>query len=85
MSRRWHAEVEAAARIRYGTGAAGLVRRLLAGEPIPWAMGVRRALLALAVRVVPRRIMIAVAVAAATCFLFVAAGVALVVLMFHVA
>jgi hypothetical protein len=84
MGRRWHAEVEAAARIRYGTGLKGLVRRLLAGEPIPWKRGVGPLLVTLTLRVVPRRIMIAIAAAAATCLLFVGAGVALVVLMFQV-
>lgn len=85
MTRRWQLEVEAAARIRYGTGLTGLVRRLLAGEPIPWKLGVRSTLVTLALRVVPRRIMIAIAATAAACLLFVGAGVALVVLAFQVA
>jgi hypothetical protein len=85
MTRRWEAEVQAAARIRYGTGLMGLARRLLAGEPIPWKLGVGPALVTLALRLVPRRIMIAVAATAATCLLVLGAGVALVVLAFQVA
>jgi hypothetical protein len=85
MTRRWHAEVEAAAQLRYGTGLIGLVRRLLAGEPLAWKPGVGPALVTLALRLVPRRVMIAVAAAAATCLLFLGAGVALLVLAFQVA
>jgi hypothetical protein len=85
MTRRWQMEVEAAARMRYGTGLVGLVRRLLAGEPIPWKVGVGPALVTLALRVVPRRIIIAIAAMAAMCLLFAGAGVALVVLVFQVA
>jgi hypothetical protein len=85
MTRLWHTEVEAAARMRYGTGLVGLVRRLLAGEPVPWKLGVGPAFVTLALRVVPRRIVIAIAATAATCLLFVGGGVALVVLAFHVA
>jgi hypothetical protein len=73
MTRRWHAEVEAAARLRYGTGLTGLVRRLLAGEPVPWKLGIGPLLVTLALRLVPRRIVIAIA------------GVALVVLVFQFA
>jgi hypothetical protein len=81
MIRRSYAQVEAAVRVRYGTGLPGLVRRLLAGEPIPWALGVRPVLIKLALQIVPRRIVIG---AAAACLLFAGAGLALVVLAFQV-
>ena len=85
MTRRWEAEVESAARLRYGTGLSGLVRRLLAGDPLAWKFGAGPTLVTLVLRLVPRRLMIAVAAAAATCLLFLGAGVALVVLAFQVA
>lgn len=85
MTRRWETEVEAAARLRYGTGLTGLVRRLLAGEPIPWKLGVRPTLVTLALRLLPRRIIVAITTAAAACLLLVGAGAALVVLVFQVA
>ena len=83
MIRRSHMQVEAAVRHRYGAGVAGLVRRLLAGEPIPWATGIRPALVKLAFRLVPRRIV--VGAAAAACLVLAGAGLALLVLVFQVA
>jgi hypothetical protein len=54
MIRRSRAQVAAAERIRFGTGLAGLVRRLLAGEPLPWRLGRQRVLLRLAWRIARR-------------------------------
>jgi hypothetical protein len=86
MIRRSYAQVEAAVRRRYGAGLRGLVRRVLAGEPIPWALGVKPALVTFALRIVPRRYVIgAAAAAAAVCLLFSGVAVALVVLVLHAA
>jgi hypothetical protein len=63
MVRVARAQVAAAERVRYGSGLAGLVRRLLAGEPLPWwGLGRRRMVLRLAWRVGARGIIDAVAV-----------------------
>jgi hypothetical protein len=51
MIRRARAQVAAAERVRYGAGFAGLVRRLLAGEPLPWSLGRKRMLIRLAWRI----------------------------------
>jgi hypothetical protein len=62
MIRRWRARVEAAERARYGTGLFGGIRRLFASRWPAWPLGPRTALVAIAWRMLPRRVaMIAVA------------------------
>lgn len=65
MIRRCRARVAEAERRRYGTGIAGFVRRLLAGDTPPWLV-VRGGVLAFAWALLPRRL-----VYAATAFLLV--------------
>jgi hypothetical protein len=55
-------QVAAAERARYGSGLAGLARRILAGEPFPWGLDRRLSVAAFAWRVGSRRIVDAVAV-----------------------
>jgi hypothetical protein len=74
MIRRSRAQVAAAERIRYGTGLAGLARRLLAGEGLPWGLGRKRMLLRVAWRIGRR----GVTDAAAICVLLI--GVVVLVL-----
>jgi hypothetical protein len=74
MIRRSRAQVVAAERLRFGTGLAGLLRRLLAGEPLPWRLGRKRMLLRLAWRIGRR----GVSDAAAICVLLI--GVVVLVL-----
>jgi hypothetical protein len=62
MIRVARAQVTAAEHARYGSGLAGLARRILAGEPFPWGFGRRLSVAALVWRVGPRRIVDAVAV-----------------------
>ena len=86
MIHRSQAQVEAAARRRYGTGLPGLVRRLLAGDPPPWTIGIKPVLITLALRLLPRRLMLGAAAAAAVAFLLLSGvAVALVVLVIHAA
>jgi hypothetical protein len=62
MIRGWRARVEAAERARYGTGLYGLIRRLFVYRPPAWPLGPKTALVAIAWRMLPRRVaMIAVA------------------------
>src|SRR5689334_759619 len=65
MIRRCRARVMEAERRRYGTGVAGFVRRLLAGDTPPWLI-VRSGLLAFAWALLPKRL-----VYAATAFFLV--------------
>jgi hypothetical protein len=62
MIRRCQAQVAAAERARYGTGLAGLLRRLLAGEPFTWGIRPSRVVLRLTWRIGPRRFVDAAAV-----------------------
>jgi hypothetical protein len=62
---RWQERVLAAERRRYGTGLAGLVRRLLAGDAPSWWLGVS-GLRGLAWRLVPRRFVVIAATVVAT-------------------
>ena len=64
MIRRCRERVAAAERLRYGTGFAGLVRRLLAQDLPTWPAA-RVALLPFVLRLVPRRLVLVVAAAAA--------------------
>ena len=63
MIRRCRERVAAAERRRYGTGLAGLVRRLLAGD-LPSRQFVRVGLITLVWALVPRRLFLVVAAAA---------------------
>jgi hypothetical protein len=56
MIRRWHARVEAAERARFGTGLDGRIRRLLVLGPPSWPFGPKTTLVALAWRMLPRRV-----------------------------
>jgi hypothetical protein len=86
MIRRTNALVEAAARRRYGTGLPGLIRRLFAGEPLPWTFAIRPSLITLALRLAPRRLVLgAAAAAAAALLLFSGVAVAIVMLLIHAA
>jgi hypothetical protein len=71
MIGRWQARVVEAERRRYGTGIAGLVRRLLAGDASSWWLGAS-GLRGLVWRVVPRRLVV-LGVAAVTAWLVVCA------------
>src|SRR5919198_752633 len=55
-------QVAAAERARYGSGLVGLIRRLFAGEALPWGLGRKTMLVTFAWRLGPRRLVDAVAV-----------------------
>ena len=69
MIGRWQARVVEAERHRYGSGAVGLVRRLLAGDPPSWWLGAG-GLRSVVRRFVPRRLLV-LAVAGLTAWLLV--------------
>jgi hypothetical protein len=54
-------QVTAAERLRYGTGLAGLIRRVFAGEPLPWGFRRKVNVVAFALMIRPRRIVDVVA------------------------
>ena len=56
MIRRWQVRVLAAERARFGTGLVGLVRRLLAFEPLGLHFQRRRPLIALVWSILPRQV-----------------------------
>jgi hypothetical protein len=82
MIRRWHARVEAAKRARFGTGLYGRLRRLLALEPPLWPFGPKTALVALAWRMLPRRVaMIALAALGSVLIVLVGLGLGVAILV----
>lgn len=54
-------QVAAAERARYGSGLAGLARRLFAGEPFPWGSRRKMTVVSFAWRIRPRRVVDTVA------------------------
>lgn len=82
MVRRWRMRLAAAERARFGAGVFGLIRRLLAREPGPWPIWQERTFVALAWRVVPRRVALVAAAALGVVLLsFAAIGLGLIVLV----
>jgi hypothetical protein len=61
MIRAAREQVAAAERLRYGTGVAGLIRRVFAGEPFPWGFRREVSVVAFVWRIRPRRIVDVVA------------------------
>ena len=82
MIRRWRTRLAAAERARFGTGLFGLIRRLLAREQGPWPIWQERTFVALAWRVVPRRVALAAVAALGVVLVSLAAiGLGVIVLL----
>jgi hypothetical protein len=86
MIRRWRARVAAAEHARFGTGLFGQIRRRLAHEPLLWPFPRERAFFAFLWSILPRRIaLVAVASLGAFFVATVGIGLALTILVLHVA
>lgn len=86
MIRRWRMRVAAAERARFGTGLLGQIRRLLALEQPSWPIWQKRTLVALAWRVVPRRVALAAMAALGVVLVsLVAMGLGVIVLVLQAA
>jgi hypothetical protein len=86
MIRRWRARVAAAEHARFGTGLFGQIRRRLAHEPLLWPFQRERAFFAFLWSILPRRIaLVAVASLGAFFVATVGIGLALTILVLHVA
>jgi hypothetical protein len=86
MIRRWRIRVEAAERARFGTGLYGRIRRLLVLETPSWPFGPKTAVVALAWRMLPRRLaMIALAALGVVLISLVALGLGVAILVLQVA
>jgi hypothetical protein len=86
MIRRWRARVAAAERARFGTGLFGQIRRRLAHEPLLWPFPRERAFFAFLWSLLPRRIaLVAVASLGAFFVATIGIGLALTILVLHVA
>jgi hypothetical protein len=82
MIRRWQVRLLAAERARFGTGLNGLVRRLLAFEPLGWHFQRRRPLIAFVWSILPRQVaLILVAVLGAFVVTALAIGLGLTILV----
>jgi hypothetical protein len=82
MIRRWQVRLLAAERARFGTGFIGLVRRLLAFEPLEWHFQRTRPLIAFVWSILPRQVaLILVAVLGAFVATALAIGLGLTILV----
>jgi hypothetical protein len=86
MIRRWRMRLAAAERAHFGTGLFGLIRRVLARDRLSWGVWQEPTLVALAWRLVPRRVaLVAVAALAVVLASLATVGLGVIVLVLQAA